>query len=140
LPSIVDAAADLVDRAAEGDAALPRDIAVTGDHALEHRGVDGLLEAALAAATRVHLRLDDPEVAAEVGRRLDGVVDRGRGRARGHGDAEPLQEFLRLVLVQLHRLSSSVRWSNRDATPAVGAPDSTFEWALGPAGTGARRW
>jgi hypothetical protein len=58
--------------------------------------------AALAAATRVNLSLDDPHRATELFRHLDGLVHRERRLAARYRDSEFPQDFLTLVLVNLH--------------------------------------
>ena len=58
--------------------------------------------AALAAAAGVDLRLDDPHLAAERLRGLDGLVDGKRRNAARNGHAEPAEDLLALILVNLH--------------------------------------
>jgi hypothetical protein len=68
-------------------------------------GLGDLDAAALAAAARVDLGLDDPDRAAELLGGLDRLLDRvGRNAAR-HGHAELGKNFLALVLVDLHEVS-----------------------------------
>ncbi|ABA49494.1 hypothetical protein BURPS1710b_0976 [Burkholderia pseudomallei 1710b] len=58
--------------------------------------------AALAAAARMNLGLDDPDRAAQLLRHLDGLVHRERRLAARYRDSEFPQDFLTLVLVNLH--------------------------------------
>jgi hypothetical protein len=58
--------------------------------------------AALATAARVNLRLDDPDRAAEPLRGLAGFEDAERRIPARHRHAELAQDFLALVLVDLH--------------------------------------
>lgn len=58
--------------------------------------------AALAATTRVNLSLHDPHRAAQLFCHLDGLVNRERRLAARYRDSEFPQDFLTLVLVNLH--------------------------------------
>ena len=75
--------------------------------------------AALAAAAGVDLRLDDPDRAAELLGGLDRLLD-GEGRdAARHRHAELAQDFLALVLVNLHEVSLEERiWGVAQRTGA----------------------
>jgi hypothetical protein len=67
--------------------------------------VDGAREldaAALAAAARVDLRLDDPHGTAQRLRRLHGLVDGERRDAARYRHAIAAEDFLALVFVDLH--------------------------------------
>ena len=57
---------------------------------------------ALAAAASVNLRLDDPNRAAQLLCGLDRIIHREHGLAARDRDAEFPQDFLTLVLVNLH--------------------------------------
>src|SRR5690606_8362639 len=58
--------------------------------------------AALAAATGVDLRLDDPDLAAQLFGGLDRLVDGETRNALGRDDAELPQQFFCLVLMNFH--------------------------------------
>jgi hypothetical protein len=60
---------------------------------------------ALAASTRVNLRLDHPEAAADLLRRLLGVGRRKDRHAARHRRAELAKDCLCLVLVDVHGCS-----------------------------------
>src|SRR5690606_39597763 len=69
--------------------------------------VDGLRElhaARLAAAARVHLRLDDPELAAERLGRLRGLVLAGRDATFRYWDSVLGEQRLGLVFVEIHQV------------------------------------
>ncbi len=59
--------------------------------------------AAFAAAARVNLRLDDPDLAAQALRRIERFLHRESGIAARHRNAEVAQQLLALVFVDLHR-------------------------------------
>ena len=80
--------ADLVDRMGEANAAL-------GTFAK-------LLEAALAAAAGMDLRLDDPQRARELFGGRNRLVDVHRGIAGRHRDAVFREQFLGLIFVDVH--------------------------------------
>ena len=61
--------------------------------------------AALAAATGVDLRLHDPDRSAQLPRGLHRFVDGKRRDAARHRNAELAEQFLALVLVDLHLVS-----------------------------------
>ncbi len=82
--------ADLVDRVGEANSALGR--------------LGKFLELALAAASRVDLRLDDPERPGKLLRGLDCLVDAHRGKARGHRHSELRKKLFRLIFVDVHGL------------------------------------
>ncbi|MDT4839293.1 hypothetical protein FQZ97_730790 [compost metagenome] len=60
--------------------------------------------AALAAAARVDLRLDDPNRSTQLFSGSHGLVDGKSGDPARHGDAKLLQQFLALILVDFHVL------------------------------------
>ena len=60
--------------------------------------------AGLAAPARMNLRLDRPVPAAELGGHIHRLLGTIGDPARGHGDAEPGQKFLGLILVDVHVL------------------------------------
>ena len=69
----------------------------------------GQLDAATLAATAgVDLRLDDPDRAAELLRCLDRLLNRESRNAARHRDSEFAQDFLALVLVNLHEVSLGI--------------------------------
>ena len=70
-------------------------------------GLRDLHAAALAAAAGVDLRLDDPHRSAERLRCAHRLVDAERGDAARHGHAEFAEQFLALVFVDLHLVSSA---------------------------------
>jgi hypothetical protein len=73
---------------------------------LTRRPTGELDAAALAAAARVDLGLDDPDRAAELLRRLDGLpAPVNAGMPARHGHAEVAQDLPALVLVNLHEVS-----------------------------------
>src|SRR6185369_16192057 len=76
---------------------------------LRHLGLRAreLDAAALAATAGVDLRLDDPDGAAELLRRLGRFADTECGIAARHGDAESGKDLLALVFVDLHRGSTA---------------------------------
>ncbi len=57
----------------------------------------------LAAATRVYLRFDDPEIPAERLGGRDGLCGRRDNAALGHGNAELGKQCLGLILVEVHK-------------------------------------
>jgi hypothetical protein len=58
--------------------------------------------ASLAATAGMHLRLDDPHLAAQGFSRLDRFVRCGRDAPGGHRDSVAAKHVLRLILVQVH--------------------------------------
>src|SRR5690606_11651721 len=101
----------------------PEDLRRMGAHFVDRAGE--LDAAALAAAAGVNLRLDDPDRAAERLRRAHRLVHRKARNAARHRDAVALQEFLGLVLVDLHGRSSveaaesSVAGIRRSSVPRI---------------------
>ena len=61
--------------------------------------------ARLAAATGMNLRLDHPLIAADLASDLDGRFWRAGDRALRHRNSELHEQFLRLVLVEVHPVS-----------------------------------
>jgi hypothetical protein len=78
------------------------DVPGVGAHLLRVRGE--LDAAGLAAPADLHLRLHHDGIADTV-RGGDRVVDGPDRFTRGHGDAEPREQLLALVLEQIHRFS-----------------------------------
>ena len=61
--------------------------------------------AAFAAPAGVNLRLDDPDLSAELARsRIGLIATEKQGTPRGRRDAESSQYFLALVFVNIHDL------------------------------------
>ncbi len=87
-----------------GDELHPEDLARELAHLVDRlRDLDA---AALAASAGVDLRLDDPHRAAERLRRGDRLVDAERRDAARRRHAELAENFLALILVDLHLVSS----------------------------------
>ncbi len=78
----------LVDRMGKSDTALGR--------------FAEFLEAPLAAAAGVDLRLDDPERPGKLLRSFDGFLDTHRRIASGNRDAVLREQFLGLIFVDVH--------------------------------------
>ena len=100
---------DLVDRQPLGPGLLGRE--PLAEHACRGcrdvaDGLDDLDAAGLAAAARVHLRLDHPEAAAEAARGVRGLFGRRGDEAGRHRDAVTGEELLGLVFVQVHAAAS----------------------------------
>jgi hypothetical protein len=64
--------------------------------------LDQLDAAGLAAATGVHLRLDDPLAAADLLGGLDGLLRGFRGKALRHGQPVLGKQLFALIFVQIH--------------------------------------
>ena len=82
-----------------------QNIGRTGLHVINRLG--HFHATAFAAATRVDLRLDDPNRATQFLRRFDGFLHSESRDAAGHRNAELAQEFLALVFVDFHELGLS---------------------------------
>ena len=66
------------------------------------RALGELDAAALPAAARMNLRLDDDGAATEPPRDLSGLIRRERNFTPRHGHAVPIQDGLGLVFVNFH--------------------------------------
>ena len=69
-------------------------------------GLDQLDAARLAPAARVHLRLHDPAVSANLLGGLHGLLGRLRGKTLRYGQAVLGKQLLALIFVQIHALAT----------------------------------